>query len=325
MNHDWMLDISVDGKSEKSQICLCSGDSGTQLEHCGESDAILYTAEDEIFIERVGETPVEIERSSRKRLIKTEHPTRILPNDKIRVGDAEYQVRSIRRINQQRRATSFFGQLANKVLLTSAAAIMLAVIPACSSTGQSKDVASPGVEQQNDVKQDDANSTDSVDVNPVEGKLVADDDKVEDAPVDIVDVNLTEGEPVEIVDVRRMGEAPREPLNNAVPKCENGKTKCSDDRKEIYTCDNDVWKLSAKCNGNNLCKQLDDQSVACIDPPRPMGKPVKPECSGDQTQCGSDNIIQECVIGSWSAREKCAEPFVCKQVSKDKATCVKPE
>ena len=102
------------------------------------SEAILYTEKDEIFIERVGETPVEIERSGRKRRIQMEHPTRILTNDAIRVGSAEYRVRGIYRIHQPRRTALYFGPFANKILLTSAAAIMLAAVPACKPHGVRK-------------------------------------------------------------------------------------------------------------------------------------------------------------------------------------------
>ena len=146
MNHDWMIELSMDGNSEIAQICMCSGNSETHLKHCGESEALLFIDKDEIYIERLGEIPVEIERDSRKKLIKTACSTRILPNDLIRVGNSEYHIHGIYRMNQPRRMASPFGKYANKVILTSAAAIMVAVMPACNSAKQSEITDQPKCE-----------------------------------------------------------------------------------------------------------------------------------------------------------------------------------
>ena len=352
MNHDWMIDISVDGKSDSEQICLSSGDSGTHLNQCDKSDAIIYTENDEIFIERVGESPVEIERYSRKRLIKTDHPTRILTNDTIRVGAAEYHVRGIYRLNQPRRTTSFFNQFAKQVLLTSAAAIMLAVIPACKPAEPSNPViteppeSTDVVEVNNsegkvsdsvDVNTAEGKVSDSVDVNNVEGELpavVEDDnndvgnepakDDVKNEPAPIVDVNTLRGD-AEIVPQKV---EPPVPAAADATKCENGKTKCSDDKREIHICDNHEWKPYAQCSGSVRCKQRKPDADAVCDFPRIMGKmsdDFKPDCTGDRMKCGSDNVVQGCMMGNWASIEKCLEPFVCKEVSRNKAVCKKAE
>ena len=471
--NDWMIEFSVGGKSESEQICLCSGDSGRHLDHCSESDAILYTEEDEIFIERLGETPVEIERSGRKRRIQMEHPTRILTNDAIRVGLAEYRVRGIYRIHQPRRMASYFGQFANKILLTSAAAILLAVVPACKPTepsnqalteppkcengeakllmclnnnryekcgdghwklveeckkpsfcsshnqnfGEKYFVTSTQCENSEPCKNGkfvcyDLNEIykcedhqwklqekcatgdnceiieglifteakcvkENVDVSFTEGAMVEEPEECEDGELkcdsgnalmyctngfwdykevcknneickqisptnavcvspDAADITDTAGEPAEpvkdgaqkpvAVDVNAAEGGVPSPVVDEANTCEDGKKKCSDDHREIYICDHHAWKPYVQCYGDIGCKQGKPEEEAVCDYPRIMGKVLGPtDCSGKDMRCDTENVVQDCMMGHWHSKEKCIEPFVCKEESRYKATCVKPD
>ena len=320
MNDNWLVEIHFDGHQEEYEIPLKSENSGLKL-----NQALLYTDEDEVVIERIGETPVEIQRGSRKRVLNANHPTRILPLDVIHVGSTEYYIARIHRFVQTSRKPSQIGQMANKALLTGAAAMMMATISGCHPSEQSKDNAPDNASAVVNVNDKTGNavaeSNTNKNPNTENNNPEIDNPEVAVVPDDTADSNTANNQNDE---------------NDNMSKCDNGKIMCLSNNR--YQCENHRWKIVEKCKKPATCnekrefdKKLDITIVtetrcenaepcqnghyACY------GANIGCEQSPD-LECGINDEMYKCVNNEWKFEKNCPSGETCILDEEMKASCI---
>ena len=320
MNDNWLVEIRFDGQQEEYEIPLKSVNSGLKL-----NQALLYTDEDKVVIERIGETPVEIQRGSRKRLLNSNHPTRILPKDVIRIGSTEYYIARIHRFVQTSRKPSQFGQMANKALLTGAAAMMMAAVPGCHPSEQSKNHApdnAPAVVNVNDeIAQAVAESDTNKNPNTENSNPEIDNPEIAVVPDDTADSNIADNQSDE---------------NDNMSKCDDGQIMCLSNNR--YQCENHRWKIVEKCKKPATCNEKREFD-------KKLDKTIVTETKCDNTEpcqngqyvcygatirceqspglgCNVNDEMYKCVNNEWKFEKKCPSGETCWLDEDMKASCV---
>ncbi|MBQ9395502.1 MAG: hypothetical protein IJU23_08290, partial [Proteobacteria bacterium] len=277
-------------------------DDGTILklgEGTGQSpEAKLFIDLGELWIERMGETPIEMIRGTRKRMLKPAQPMRVLLQDKICMGASECLVQKICRLNSGDALISRFGKMSNKVKIFGAAAAMMVVIPACNPA------AHAGGKR---IRCFNGNAmclnNNRYQCDDFRWKLL--EQCQAPASCEFLDKKTTICE-------------------NSVP-CENGRYICFGNA--IYECENHQWEIQKDCGCCKECELISDTEARCVKADSYMGKPVfGNECKERyKRSCGRDNAIQICDDGYLYYEEVCAEPEICKETPEGGAICVKPE
>ena len=365
MERSWIVDISFNGQNESEHLHL-SNEISVSLDLEGmdqgeTSEAKIYIDRDEIVIERVGKTEIEIERGNRRRQLRPSHPTRILPQDKIRMGTCAFNVDCIHRVEQPRRKASQIGQIANKVLLTGAAAIMMMSVPACNTKDHPNDATGQAVEQQNrgaentGAKNGAISEEEALRIAEEEARIVmaqpqgevAMRKECEDAEMCLSNnryLQCNPGDDWGLIEEckkpatcrqHKVGDAIKTACENAEP-CEDGQYACfgatinceqnpgfgCSINNEMYKCVNHQWVLEKTCPSDKTCEIQSDNKAECVDYPRVMGKPaIGDACKDRQQKCDSGNAIMFCHWGNWRYKEICKAGETCKSVSDEKAVC----
>ena len=312
--YHWIVDIS--NANRKEQLHLTHDKPKCQLgTHRDETDkeapteALLYIDQNELMIERVGNTPIMLERGNRNRNLQISHPTRILPQDIIRVGESAFHVDRIHQDYQSTQKVSHFRQMTNKAMIAGAAAMMMAVIPACNPSNSPNN----------------GNDTNTVEVNRLGGAIaIPESDYHSDTP--------NTDEPVADKD-KKGNAAPANADGDANPdidktsdsQCENGKRMCLSNNR--YECDNHQWKLIEKCPKPALCKE-DATSTACTNT-----EPCKDgeyACFGATIRCEQEpgfmcsrnDEMYQCKDGHWQLVTTCPNDKTCTIQDDKTAKCV---
>ena len=296
MNSNWIIDISSKNQPDIKHIHLNSGNLEANpkinlIEKRAFLDTLFYMDDGEIFIESLGNTKVEIERGGRKRLLKPNHPTRILPQDVIHIGASEYHIDNIHRIkNLTSPMPSQFGQMANKAILTCAATMMMAAIPACHPTEHS-----------------DATSTtsDSVAINK------------HDESVKPVDKSETEdNQNTEIIQVDAKNAINKH--DESVKPVDNSESEGHQNTKTIHADKNDKqpdsWLTGHLCrsSSNSILGEDCDNKESRVAANPNTENTNESKCDDGQLLCLANNRYQ-CENHRWKLIEECKKPATCKE------------
>ncbi len=337
MGQNWMIDVLINGETEKKQICLSAVNAGQKryINTEYESDVLLYIDEDELVIERVGRAEVAVKRGVRERMLPPAHPMRLLPKDLIRMGACEYQIENIYPQSVSSRTPSPFTQHANKALLVGAVAIMMASVPACAPKKAPENTNTQAVEQTQEIKQDAANDaanaegantqaveqTQEIKQNSVDDTPNVENDVKQDAANDENDIKQDAA--IDENDIKQDNTAP----------CDKIKVMCLNNNR-YEQCGNEPWKLIETCKVPSLCKVNYKDDVAettyCdITDPCQEGTYI---CFGGALHCENspgigchrDNQMYQCINQQWVLKKECQTDERCQlQSDNTQADCVK--
>ena len=118
---------------------------------------------DEIMIQTTGRTPLVIERYSRKRQCTDNHPLMLFNHDVLWVGEDHQHRFEIKQIRRSEKSPSLVSRIARNTVMASAAALVMATVPACNQPKTQEPVNAPVVDQ-NAAQED----NDSPSAHPVE-------------------------------------------------------------------------------------------------------------------------------------------------------------
>ncbi len=329
MEQNWMIDVLCNGETEKKQICLTAVNARQKLcmnasDEQNSPDALLYIDEDELVIERVGNVEVAVKRGVRERILFPAHPMRLLPKDRIRMGACEYQIENIHRQNISQRPPSPFTQHANKALLASAVAVMMASVPACAPKNAPDDINTQAVEQNQEVKQDAANdaaNAEGANTQAVEQNQEVKQNSVDDTPN--VENDVKQDAANDENDIKQDNTAPCDKIN----------VMCLNNNR-YEQCENQPWKLIETCKAPSLCKVIYKDDVAestYCDNAEPCQEGSY-ACFGGALQCEKspgigcyrDDKMYQCINQQWVLKKECPADKMCQlQSDNTQADCVK--
>ena len=331
--YHWIVDISND--NQNAQFHLTQDNPKCIFAHRDESsketpaEATLYIDQNELMIERVGNTPIVLERGSRSRTLQPSHPTRVLPQDIIRIGESVFHVDRIQQDCQPKRKFSQLRQMTNKAMLAGAAA-MMTVIPACRP------------EELPDNNQRTAGVVvPSTDGSPCEnGKVMClDNTRYEcenhqwkyieycqspslceyqfDNSNNPVSTSCTNTKPCKEGEYICMG---------ATLLCEREPGWMCNRNDEMYQCKDGRWDLVRRCPYDQTCvlekKWNNNVTAKCVHFTERMGS-IDPDenCHDGQMKCDSGNARAFCHWGGWMYNDVCRDGEVCVSFSDRDVRC----